>query len=236
MNINDDKYYVSEIFESIQGEGNYAGVHSLFIRFLFCNLSCIWCDTKYTWLEKSGSFKQYSVSELRDIISKSKPYHVIFTGGEPSFYRLDRLFTDNKKFHVETNGTIIPDEPLNLLLKDDTQIVRDAMDYSIYKTFNWVVSPKLSNSTHNLNEKGLQYWAEKDFSIFKFVICNLSDIDEVEQIIKSFKIDKRRVFIGLEGITLQSQLRPELVNEIVKRGFNYSPRLHILLWGAVKGK
>jgi 7-carboxy-7-deazaguanine synthase len=34
------KYYYSEIFHSIQGEGNYTGVPTAWIRFFMCNLQC----------------------------------------------------------------------------------------------------------------------------------------------------------------------------------------------------
>jgi 7-carboxy-7-deazaguanine synthase len=35
-----DKYYYSEIFHSIQGEGHYTGVPTAWIRFFMCNLQC----------------------------------------------------------------------------------------------------------------------------------------------------------------------------------------------------
>ena len=38
--MNDQKYYYSEIFYSIQGEGHYTGVPSAWIRFFMCNLQC----------------------------------------------------------------------------------------------------------------------------------------------------------------------------------------------------
>ena len=36
----DKKYYYSEIFHSIQGEGHYTGVPTAWIRFFLCNLQC----------------------------------------------------------------------------------------------------------------------------------------------------------------------------------------------------
>ncbi len=38
--MNEKKYYYSEIFYSIQGEGHYTGVPSAWIRFFMCNLQC----------------------------------------------------------------------------------------------------------------------------------------------------------------------------------------------------
>jgi organic radical activating enzyme len=236
MLINDNTYYVSEIFESIQGEGNFAGANSLFIRFHFCNLSCIWCDTKYTWTEKSGRFSKYSADELKEIISNSKCHHIIFTGGEPTFYRLDKLFVEKKKFHVETNGTLNPLEKLDLKLNDGTGVYRDAMEANIIGQFNWVVSPKLSNSRQGFNENSITFWANQDFNIFKFVTKSSPDIEEIENVITKFKIDRHKVYLGIEGKTLQSQLQPELVDLIIKAGFNFSPRLHIMLWGARRKK
>ena len=34
------KYYYSEIFYSIQGEGHYTGVPTAWLRFFLCNLQC----------------------------------------------------------------------------------------------------------------------------------------------------------------------------------------------------
>jgi organic radical activating enzyme len=38
-----------EIFSSIQGEGPYAGLSTLFIRLGGCDLRCAWCDSPHTW-------------------------------------------------------------------------------------------------------------------------------------------------------------------------------------------
>ena len=38
--MSEKKYLYSEIFDSIQGEGTYTGVHTLWLRFFLCNLQC----------------------------------------------------------------------------------------------------------------------------------------------------------------------------------------------------
>ena len=228
-------YYLTEYFQSIQGEGNYAGVNSLFLRFHYCNLTCIWCDTKYSWLGKHKSDHVFTEENLIEIISQSPCFHIIFTGGEPTIYRLDRLVVPGKKFHVETNGYLIPTEPYNYETKD-LAITRDGMDLQVIKDFNWVVSPKLSNSRQELNETSLAWWALQKFAIFKFVVRSSSELNEVEIVLKKFGIGRKKVYVSIEGQTLESQLQPALVDEIVSRGYNFSPRLHIMLWGAKQGK
>ena len=103
------KARISEIFLSIQGEGLYAGVPQLFIRFYGCNLSCIFCDTNF------DSYKTFTPDALMDEIPESKgPYHSIsITGGEPllqaDFIRdfLDKYKKSYKKLvYLETNGTL----------------------------------------------------------------------------------------------------------------------------------
>lgn len=233
--MNDDIYFVNEYFESIQGEGNYSGVNSFFLRFQYCNFTCSWCDSKFTWSNNSQNYESYTSSQLKQLIASHHAPHVILTGGEPSLYRLDSLVVPNKKFHVETNGSIIPTEALDITFAKG-RITRAAMDETVISKFNWVVSPKLSNSNQALNEQSIKFWSQKEYCIFKFIAKDTNDLDEIQALIANFNIHLSKVYIGLEGHTLESQLKPELVDEIIKRGFNFSPRLHVLLWGDKRKK
>jgi 7-carboxy-7-deazaguanine synthase len=40
---------ISEVFHSIQGEGPFAGLPTVFARFTGCDLRCRWCDTAYAF-------------------------------------------------------------------------------------------------------------------------------------------------------------------------------------------
>ena len=92
--------YINEIFNSIQGEGPYAGTRQVFVRFEECQLHCAYCDTPQTRNISGscrietfpGSGKFYNVKtplqkqELEDLIRKlwtPSTKHVSLTGGEP---------------------------------------------------------------------------------------------------------------------------------------------------------
>lgn len=97
---------INEIFESVQGEGKYAGYPMLFIRTSGCTRSCSWCDTKY---HTKG--KNITVKDLIKRINKSKLDIVCWTGGEPLLWR-DKINytikrTRNKQHHIETNGDLL---------------------------------------------------------------------------------------------------------------------------------
>lgn len=234
--VTDTDFPLSEIFESLQGEGNWAGINCLFVRFQLCNLRCPWCDTKHTWTRFSDRFDWMTVAALRETIDQRSKGHVIFTGGEPSLFRLDLLTGTDTQYHVETNGTIIPIQPLHVTLSDGVVIKRQAMEEAVISRFNWVVSPKLSNAGQRPDSEALAFWSQQPYAVFKFIVETPEDLDEVDAFVERFDLPKNRIYIGLLGTTAASQLRPDLVEDLLGRGYHFSPRLHILLWGKARGK
>ncbi len=94
---------INEIFYSLQGEGFYTGVPSVFVRFSGCNLRCSFCDTEH----ESGTMM--TDDEIVAQVASYPCRHVVLTGGEPSLW-IDSDFVDklhNAGFYVciETNGT-----------------------------------------------------------------------------------------------------------------------------------
>lgn len=94
---------INEIFYSLQGEGFFTGVPSIFIRFAGCNLKCPFCDTQH---------EPYEEMNTQDMLEKIKDYpvhHIVFTGGEPSLQLTVDICRQLKAagydIQVETNGT-----------------------------------------------------------------------------------------------------------------------------------
>lgn len=225
---------VSEIFLSIQGEGPYLGCPAVFLRTHYCNLSCTWCDTGYTWLNQESSkegihYFRMDMRSLENEITSYRCSHLVVTGGEPLLHQhslselLLKLKTRGFFVEVETNGTIKP--------------TRETIEH--VDSFN--VSPKTSNSgmpeRARIREESLRTFSSLERSWFKFVICAKEDLVEVEEFIHRFSIAKEKVILMPEG-TDPETLRNRglwLAEECKARGYRFGPRLHIILYGNRRG-
>ena len=159
---------ISEIFESIQGEGVRTGAQHTFIRIAGCSMPqpCKWCDTKFAFKEDAG--RQLT---LREIVSLVHLRDVVITGGEPLVHpRVRELCMILKDLNeaditIETNGTIYRDA------------IRNYVDF-------FSISPKLSSSGNTFDPRVIQTYLERCSYWFKvqikFVIDTRTDADEKE--------------------------------------------------------
>tara|TARA_B100000959_G_C14988101_1_gene626513 strand:+ start:967 stop:1659 length:693 start_codon:yes stop_codon:yes gene_type:complete len=111
-NLLETKYPIVEIFYSIQGEGHFTGVPSIFIRFGGCNLACSWCDTEF------DVWEEYNLGEIIQIIDKWPCNRIVLTGGEPALQDISTLSDVIRpmgyELAIETNGTILlPEDKLD---------------------------------------------------------------------------------------------------------------------------
>jgi 7-carboxy-7-deazaguanine synthase len=238
------KIPVVEIFKTLQGEGILIGTPSVFVRLAVCNLHCVWCDTKYTWvprlLEKER-IRWFSVdglvSEVVDIAGNVK--NVVFTGGEPLLWWdlglkdvISSLGLRGFLIEVETNGTVMPNGSMNMP----------------FLRFN--VSFKLSNNKADSYEERIKPEVLKYFndigrssSIFfdrvtwKIVVKDKEDLDELLGILDGVGLD-RRFLVIMPEMTNPNRLAGYgwLVDWCVENGVRFIDRLHIRLWGNVRGR
>lgn len=224
---------ISEIFYSVQGEGMLTGVPSVFVRTSGCNLRCTWCDTPYTSWSPEGV--DMSVADIVAEVRRHPAAHVVVTGGEPmiqpAIAELTQLLHDaGLHITVETAGTVWAPVACDLLS----------------------ISPKLANSTPLEREAGRwvamherlrhqpdvlrRLMAEYPYQL-KFVIAAPADIEEVERMIDSVSADRSRVVLMPEGIdsTTLCERGRWLVEICKERGYRFSPRLHVMLWGNRRG-
>lgn len=93
---------VHSIFDTIQGEGPFAGMPATFIRLAGCNLQCPLCDTEYTEGRKVMWREQICQS-----VNFNLPL-VVITGGEPFRQYImglvSMLNSMRRMVQIETNG------------------------------------------------------------------------------------------------------------------------------------
>ena len=223
-----------EIFHSIQGEGVSAGRPSVFLRLATCNLTCSWCDTKYTWDWERYDYREQIVSleasDVRRRLDVMPCRHLVVTGGEPMLQQselapLARSLSDGGwSIEVETNGTIAPSSEMAAAVSQ------------------WNVSPKTSNSGNGANRREaadvLRAFAELPKVYFKFVVAEPADVDEVAALVERHSLPESRVLLMPEGTTAKAiRERGEWVAEqCVQRGYRFTTRLHIVLWGDERGR
>jgi 7-carboxy-7-deazaguanine synthase len=224
---------VSEIFgPTFQGEGPSSGQLAAFLRLGGCNLNCTWCDTPYTWDRERFDLERETVRLTSDEVLKRlqavSASLIVVTGGEPLLQQLvlepvlEACLADGRSIEVETNGTIMPSDHLMQLVT----------------RFN--VSPKLGNSgvrgRHRLRQPVLRALVESGSAIFKFVVERASDLDEIAAV--EGELDLRPIWVMPQAQTPEQVMTVmrDIAAPVLARGWNLTTRLHVLLWGAARGR
>ena len=285
------KIKVSELFYSLQGEGRFVGVPSVFLRTYGCNFTCsgfgckpgekstgaddvaeivhmfdrfedlplveTGCDSYASW---HFSFKHlspnYTTEELvarmlaltpngRWMQNNGNDVHLVITGGEPllGWQRAygdllsDPRMSDLKNITFETNGTQeLQDKFSDYLLEWKKQKPGREVTFS--------VSAKLSASGELWNDaicpEIVASYQTYGHAYLKFVVETMDHVDEAVRAVDEFRAGG---FTGVVYLMPQGGIvapyeanRLNIANICCERGFNYSPRLHVDLWGNGWGK
>jgi|TARA_B100000683_G_C12402390_1_gene520286 7-carboxy-7-deazaguanine synthase len=228
---------ISELFFSIQGEGELTGVPSVFVRTSGCNLRCRWCDTKYASWKPEG--ENVTINDLLDKVCSYPARHVVISGGEPMIAKGIEEFThllkeSGKHITIETAGTISPNgiqcdlASLSPKLSDSTPKEGD-----INK--EWIDRHESKRLDYDI----LSEWVNSYNFQLKFVVSKEEEIKEIQNVISRIegKILPEKVLLMPEGIdpdTLRS--RYDLLIDLCKEnGYRLCHRLHIDLFGNTPG-
>ncbi len=228
------KLRIAEIFCSLQGEGHWVGVPSIFVRVSGCNLRCVWCDTPYASWNPEGPTVE--VGELLTALSSLAPKHVVLTGGEPMLFDpivelAEGLRGQGKIITIETAGTVF----------------REAVACDLMS-----ISPKLRNSTPPIDSG----WAERHEATrldraplralcetyscqLKFVVDpenSPKDIEEIEELLSILPKSTPVILMpeGIDSDTLWRRARL-LAPICLARNWRLSPRMHVDLYGNTRG-
>jgi len=181
---------------------------------------------------QSGSNEATAINEVYDDILDGN-IHIIWTGGEPTIkghqqsivnftnYWLSRHIdnTVNPYYEIETNGTVVIDEPL----------------FKMIDQIN--CSPKLSNSgleaKQRINSEAIKRVMEHKNYQFKFVISNEEDVLELfRDFVVPFSIPLKNV-VCMPGLDDQTNFheRTNFIMEMARKyKFRGLTRLHISAW------
>lgn len=227
---------IAEIFYSIQSEGKYTGVPSIFIRTSGCNLRCDFCDSKYaSWKPERNKME---IPQIIDEISKCplSCNNVVITGGEPYLQAdlpdlIKKLREMGYIITIETNG-IRYYEIRHLKEKDlISWSPKLANSYPKDKIYRKLHQEAISNNKYNLVMSTLS-----DLQV-KFVVSNEQDLTEIDNFIEEHAIPSRYIWLMPEAKTRKEMKKKQkwIVEACKRRGCNYCHRLHIEIWGDKRG-
>jgi len=121
--------FVEEIFNTIQGEGPYAGCPATFIRLSGCNLRCTFCDTQFEYgMQKMPFSIDKIVRDALDTYDAKIPKLVVLTGGEPLRQNIVPLICKLLEagvghIQIETAGTLWLDRLTELIISKENPYV-----------------------------------------------------------------------------------------------------------------
>lgn len=227
---------ISEIFYSLQGEGELTGVPSVFVRTSGCNLRCNWCDTPYASWQPEGD--NLSIEQILAEIQRHPARHVVLTGGEPMIAKeIHTLAQEIKRlgYHItiETAATVPPEGIACDLASLSPKLRNSLPDDRL---------PRAWSERHDqtrFQPTVWRAWMNHSPYQFKFVIASPDDLQEMETLlgIVGAPIPRHKILLMPEAISLE-RLRERaawLSEQCKTHGYRYAHRLHIELYGNQRG-
>jgi 7-carboxy-7-deazaguanine synthase len=208
---------ITEIFRSLQGEGDAVGFPTVFVRLTGCPLRCQYCDTAYAFT--GGQWA--TLDEILARVAGLQARHVCVTGGEPLAQRnclplLARLCDAGYEVSLETSGA--------LPVAEVDPRVRRVVD---------VKTPASGEVDRNLLE---QLGALNARDQIKFVICDRGDYEWSRAVVNERDLHERAmVLFSPSHEQLPARQLADWILED-RLPVRMQMQLHKLLWGNEPGR
>jgi 7-carboxy-7-deazaguanine synthase len=208
---------ITEIFRSLQGEGDAVGFPTVFVRLTGCPLRCQYCDTSYAFT--GGSWM--TLDAILEQVPRLAAGHVCVTGGEPlaqpnCLPLLVRLCDAGYKVSLETSGA--------MSVADVDPRVARVVD---------VKTPASGEVARNLLD---QLPLLRGHDQIKFVICDRADYEWSRKLLRERGLpDQATVLFSPSHEQLPAR---ELADWILEDRLpvRMQVQLHKILWGNAPGR
>jgi 7-carboxy-7-deazaguanine synthase len=254
-NIDYDKIQpIIEAYTCIQTEGSKAGYPNFLIRTTGCTHRCYfgdggWCDSWYTSIHPEKGV--WSLNKIKELFEANPQIrHLMISGGSPTMHPelVDELITMAKNMRgmhvtIETEGSHF----IETNYKIDLISLSPKFTNSIPKigalTPNGTVTDEKMIKQHNkfrmkhdVIAKLLEY--HLDYHFKPVVDRNEPEVwNEIEEFIKIHNIPNHKVWVMPAGDTID-KLQPNysyVMEECIKRGYNFTGRAHIVAYNDKRG-
>lgn len=210
---------INEIFKSIQGEGLFIGLPTVFVRTAGCDLRCKWCDTPYALLDSQGI--DWKLEDIENEVSKSGARNVCLTGGDPlrqmedSVELVRRLAEAGFSVVIETSGAY-----------DISRLPRGvniAVSMDIKAPGSGMASRNLPGNVDFL----------RNGDQLKFILTGMEDYEFAKEFLAKHRIPCEVIMTPAGGKELGW-----LAEKILADGLNVRvlPQLHKYIWGDERGR
>ena len=213
----DARLKITEIFHSLQGEAQFAGMPTVFVRLTGCPLRCHYCDTAYAF--HGGEW--WNLPDILGRVAQFGTHDVCVTGGEPLAQRqcltlLYELCERGFRVSLETSGALS-------IAEVDPRVSR-------------VVDIKTPGSGEEPRNLYPQLQTLNPIDQIKFVITSRADYEWSRELLRGQALERR---CGVLFSPSFGQVEPRELAEWIladRLPVRFQLQLHKLLWGEARGR
>lgn len=212
----DARLKITEIFHSLQGEADTAGIPTVFVRLTGCPLRCQYCDTAYAF---SGG-EWWSVADIVRRVGEFGTRYVCVTGGEP---------LAQKDCHVLL--TALCDAGYRVSLETSGALPVAAVDPRVVRVVD-VKTPDSGEERRNLYDQ-LASLGPRDQ--IKFVICSRADYEWSRARLAGLSAAGSSVLFSPSHGQVEARQLAEWILED-RLPVRFQVQLHKILWGEERAR